>query len=126
MISWPSPLRQINIVRKYDSRPPKKQYDGTEVTSHRMTDLLPRVLAKIGEVYQQRSDLILVMWPDIIGAQLATMTQAVSFSDGVLFVKVKNSTLHSLLSQNEKLRLLNLLRQKFPHVEIKNICFRIG
>ena len=91
-----------------------------------MTDLLPRVLAKIGEVYQQRADLILAMWPEIIGDKLADMTQAVSFVDGILFVKVKNSTLHSLLNQHEKLRILNLLRQKFPHTEIKNICFRIG
>jgi Dna[CI] antecedent, DciA len=91
-----------------------------------MTDLLPCVLAKIGEVYQQRSDLILAMWPDIIGPKLAPMTQAISFSDGVLLVKVKNSTLHSLLNQNEKFRLLSLLRKKFPNVEIKNICFRIG
>jgi hypothetical protein len=91
-----------------------------------MVDLLPSVLAKVGEVYQQRSDLILAMWPEIIGERLATMTQAISFSEGVLVVKVKNSTLHSLLSQNEKLRILNLLRQKFPHAEIKNINFRIG
>ncbi len=91
-----------------------------------MVDLLPHVLAKVGEIYQQRSDLILATWPDIVGVRLATMTHAVSFSDAVLFVKVKNSTLHSLLNQHEKLRLLNKLRQKFPHVEIKNICFRIG
>ncbi len=107
------------------SRTPR-QYDGTQVTSHRMTDLLPRVLSKIGEVYQQRSDLILAMWPEVIGDKLAAMTQAVSFTDGVLVVKVKNSTLHSLLNQNEKLRILNLLRQKFPHNEIRNVCFRIG
>ena len=54
------------------------------------------------------------------------MTQAVAFADGVLVVKVKNSTLHSLLSQNDKLRILTMLRQKFPRVEIHNICFRIG
>lgn len=107
------------------SRTPR-QYDGTRVTSHRMTDLLPQVLAKIGQVYEQRADLILAMWPDIIGLKLAAMTQAVSFTDGILVVKVKNSTLHSLLSQNDKLRLLNLLRSKFPQVEIKNISFRIG
>lgn len=112
-------------MSKFFSRTPR-QYDGTQVTSHRMTDLLPRVLAKIGEVYQQRSDLILAMWPDLIGAKLAAMTQAVSFVDGVLLVKVKNSTLHSLLNQYEKLRLLHMLRKKFPHVEIKTICFRIG
>lgn len=112
-------------MSKAYSRTPK-QYDGTQVTSHRMADLLPRVLDKIGEVYQQRSDLILAMWPEVIGVKLATMTHAVSFSDGILVVKVKNSTLHSLLNQHEKLRLLGLLRQKFPHAEIRNIYFRIG
>lgn len=103
-----------------------QQYDGTKVTSHRITDLLPGVLAKIGEVYHQQPDLILAMWSDIIGPKLAAMTQAVSFTEGVLFVRVKNSTLHSLLSQYERVRLLNLLRQKFPNVGIRNICFRMG
>lgn len=112
-------------MSKFYSRTPKK-YDGTQVTARRMTDVLPYVLAKIGEVYHQRADLILAMWPEIIGPRLAEMTQAVSFVDGVLLVKVKNSTLHSLLSQNDKMRLVNLLRQRFPRVEIKTICFRIG
>lgn len=110
---------------KFYFRTPR-QYDGTHVTTHRMTDLLSRVLAKIGDIHHQGSDLILAMWPEIIGVKLATMTQAVSFIDGILVVKVKNSTLYSLLSQNDKLRILNLLRKKFPQVEIKNICFRIG
>ena len=112
-------------MSKFYSRTPKR-YDGTQLTSHRMADLLPFVLAKIGEVHDQRPDLILACWPEIIGPRLAGMTQAVSFADGVLVVKVKNSTLHSLLSQNDKLRILNMLRKKFQHVEIRNISFRIG
>ena len=112
-------------MKKLYTRTPK-QYDGTQVTSHRIHDILPAVLAKIGDVYQQRSDLILAMWPELIGPKLASMAQAVSFVEGVLVVKVKNSTLHSLLSQNEKTRLVSLLRQKFPRVEIKTIHFRIG
>lgn len=112
-------------MAKIHSRTPR-YYDGTKVTSHRMTDLIPQVLAQIGNIYQQHPDLIIGAWPDIIGARLAHMTQAVSFIEGVLAIKVKNSTLHSLLSQNEKPRLLRLLRGKFPNVEIKNISFRIG
>jgi len=103
-----------------------KNYDGTALTTHRVSDLLPTVLSKLSEVYQQRPDLILLAWPDIIGPQLAGMTQAKSFIDGVLTVRVKNSTLHSLLSQQEKPRILNILRQKFPQVCIKTIAFRIG
>lgn len=112
-------------MKKFYSRTPKR-YDGTHVTTHQVVDLLPYVLAKIENGYQQRSDLILAMWPEIIGPQLASMTQAVSFVEGVLIIKVKNSTLHSLLSQNDKPRILNLLRQKFPKVEIRTISFRIG
>lgn len=103
-----------------------RNYEGTQVTTHKFSDLLPIVLEKIGEVYQDRPDLILAAWPEIIGHRLVSMAQAVSFEDGVLIVKVKNSTLHSLLSQNDKPRILNSLRSKFPKVPIKNVVFRIG
>lgn len=73
-----SPSGGSKIVSQFYSRTPKK-YDGTQVTTHRMVDLLPFVLAKVGEVYQQRSDLILAIWPEIIGPKLAGMTQAISF-----------------------------------------------
>lgn len=103
-----------------------RQYNGTQVTTRRMADLLPAILAKIGGSYKQRGDLVLAAWPTIIGPQLAVMAQAVSFVDGTLCVKVKNSTLLSVLSQHEKLRLLKMLRGKFPDIEIRNIHFRIG
>ncbi len=103
-----------------------KNYDGSSVTTHRISEILPVVLGQIGEVYQDRPDLILASWPEVIGEKLASMTQALSFTEGVLLVKVKNSTLHSLLSQNDKSRLLNSLRRKFPNSEIKAIHFRMG
>jgi hypothetical protein len=103
-----------------------RNYSGTEVTSHLIGELLPSVLSGIGAVYEQRPDLILAVWPSIIGPQLAPMTQAVSFIEGVLVVKVKNSTLHSLLSQKERPRILQILRQRFPNVDIKSILFRMS
>ncbi len=103
-----------------------KNYDGTGLTTRSMSQLLPHVLSKIGHVYHQKGEVIIATWPNIIGPSLATMTQAISFIDGVLLIKVKNSTLHSLLSRNEKPRLLRVLREKFPQVEIKTIYFRIG
>ncbi len=112
------------IKKKYQRTPYK--YDGTYTTTHQIHHLLPFVLAKIGDVYQQRPDLILSSWPEIIGSMFSSMTQAVAFKEGVLHVKVKNSTLFSLLNQNEKPRLLSLLRKRFPQVEIKTILFRVG
>lgn len=112
------------MTRPYSRTP--KNYDGIQTTLHRVSDLLSGVLSQVEKVYQQHPDLILAAWPDVIGSKLASMTQAVSFFDGILLVKVKNSTLHSLLSQNDKPRILNILRQKFPNVQIKSISFRIG
>jgi len=112
-------------MAKKGSRTPRN-YDGVGQTSHRVTDLLPRVMHKIGAVYKERPDLIFAAWPELLGEKIAPMTQPVSFEEGVLIVKVKNSTLFSLLQNKEKPRLLKSLRQKFPRTVIKTILFRIG
>lgn len=104
----------------------QRNYDGPEVTTYRLHDLMPAVLGKISEVFADRPDLVLAAWPDVIGPRLAPMTQAVSFNDGVLTVKVKNSSLYSLLCQNDKDKLVWSLRAKFPNIKIKTILFRIG
>lgn len=103
-----------------------KYYDGVRPTAKQIRNLLPGVLAEIGEGFADRPDLVLAAWPEIIGSKLAPMTQAVSFREGLLTVKVKNSTLLSLLSQHERPKLLKSLQQKFPSITIKGIVFRIG
>jgi hypothetical protein len=100
--------------------------DRSDVTNKQMKDLLPKVLGQIGAIHRDRPDLILAAWPRIIGDKLASMAKAVSFDQGILAVKVSNSTLYSLLSQHERGRLLKSLREQFPSVEIKNIHFRVG
>lgn len=101
-------------------------YDGIESTNRDMRTLLPRLLGQIGEMHRERPDLILASWPEIIGSKLAPMTKAISFEAGILYIKVNNSTLYSLLSQHERGRLLKCLRDRFPAVEFKNIVFRLG
>lgn len=112
-------------MAKLRSRTPRN-YDGCQVVTHRLNEILPSVLGKVSEAFQDRPDLILASWPEIIGTKLAPMTQAISFSEGILVVKVKNSSLYSLLSQNDKPRLVQSLRGKFPKVSIKTIQFRLG
>ncbi len=99
---------------------------GSNLTNKQLQDLLPKALGQIGAMQQDRPDLIVLAWPQVIGEKLAAMTKAVSFDKGILYVKVSNSTLYSLLSQHERGRLLKSLREKFPSVEIKNISFRMG
>ncbi len=102
------------------------EYAGTKLTSKSMHNLLPNILEKIGKSQENRGDLILASWGEIIGEKLAQMTQALSFEAGVLYVKVKNATLYSLLSQHEKPKLLDALQKKFPRSGVKNIVFKMG
>jgi hypothetical protein len=112
-------------VEKGSRRTPKG-YNGTGTTSRQVKDLLFTVMSRLHTILETRGDLILSTWPEIVGEKIAQFTQAISFSEGYLTVKVKNSTLHSLLTLNDKPRLLAALRAKFPSVTIKDIYFRMG
>lgn len=103
-----------------------RNYEGTRPTGRRLSDLLALFVKKLEQSHELRPDLILAAWPQIIGEKFASMTQALSYQEGVLTIKVKNSTLYSLLVQHEKARLLQDLRARFPTSGIKNITFRIG
>ena len=95
-------------------------------TNKQVAKLLVKALARITQACSYRPDLILAAWPEVIGKQLAPMTKAISFYEGVLTIRVKNSSLYSLLQQQERPKLLKNLREKFPTVEIRNIIFRMG
>ena len=116
---------RILSVGKTSFRIPKN-YNGTQPTSRNVANLLSDALAKLRDSCQERPDLILASWPEIIGSKHASMTQAISFLEGVLTVKVKNSALYSLLSRHDKKLILVAFRQKFPKVNIQNIVFRMA
>lgn len=113
-------MAQINYSKS------RRGFESTRSSIRHIRQLLPVVMQEIGRRYQDRPDLILASWPAVIGGALAPMTQAVSFCEGVLVVRVNNSTLHSLLSQNDKPRLIKNLRERFPQTLIKTIVFRLG
>ncbi len=112
------------MARKLKRTP--RNYDEIEPTGKEISDLLPEWIAKASFRFQDRPDLILLAWPEVIGERLAPMTTAVSFINGILTVKVKNSSLYSLLMQHEKVKLLIQMQKKFPSVKIQNIVFRLG
>lgn len=100
--------------------------DSIHPTNKPIQPLLAHLLQNLSRVHADRPDLILASWSELVGEEFASMTKAVSFFDGVLTVKVNNSSLHSVLVQYERGKLLHKLRQKFPRVGIRNISFRIG
>ncbi len=117
-------MKQEAIVKRLRRTP--RYYDDVGLVTKALSELLPEWMANASARFQDRPDLVLLAWPEIIGEKLAPMTHAVSFIDGVLTVKVKNSSLYSLLVQHERGRLLGLLHKKFPSVKIQNIVFRLG
>ncbi len=102
-------------------------YDGSRTTTRKLADLLPPFLKKISEKAQIRPQDVLEAWPKVVGEKLAPMTQAMKFDSKVLYVKVKNTTLLSLLSNpRDKERLIGAMQKLFPKLEIENILFRAG
>ncbi len=101
----------------------RRNYFGTENPVKNMTELLPELLGDLErKTKDQRAD-IFQYWLDLMGEKMANLTEPVSFSDGVLTVKVKSSTLYSLLAVHERGRLLAKLQEKFS---IRNLVFRVG
>jgi hypothetical protein len=100
-----------------------RNYDGTYLPGKNLNDLLPRFMAEINQKKEEPREKVFKEWLDILGEKMGSMTEIISFLDGILTVKVKSSTLYSLLCQHEKPRLLRLLQKKFS---IRDIKFRIG
>lgn len=96
------------------------------MANKKLETLLPSFMRKLGASQSERPDLIIAAWPSLVGERLAPMAKAHSFEEGILTVKVSNSSLLSLLAQNEKARLLGQLKKQFPAARISDIRFRIG
>ncbi|HSX10224.1 MAG TPA: DUF721 domain-containing protein [Chlamydiales bacterium] len=88
-----------------------------------MGDLLPDLLNDLGRKVKDPREEMFRFWNELMGEKMASLTEPVSFADGVLTVKVKSSTLYSLLVTHERPRLLGRLQEKFS---IRNLVFRVG
>jgi hypothetical protein len=100
-----------------------RNYQGIENPGKKIQDLLPQLLVEIGRKAGDPREEVFRTWCELLGEKMAPLTEPVSLVDGVLTVKVKSSTLYSLLCQHEKPRLLKRLQEKFS---IRNLVFRIG
>lgn len=96
------------------------------IATKNASDLLPKILCSIEKKYKSNPSNVVESWPKIIGSKLAPMTQVVGLVDGVLTVKVKSSTLYSLLNNYEKDKLLEKLQSNFSEKIIQKLCFKLG
>jgi len=103
-----------------------KNYDGIESPDKEIKNVLPSLLKNISKRWEPDSKVVFQGWYRLIGKELASYTKPVHFEDGVLTIKVKSSTLYSLLHQREKPRLLRELSEHLPKAKIRDLVFRIG
>jgi hypothetical protein len=94
-----------------------QNYRGTENPEKKLSELIPDFLKKLDK--KEPVEAVFSAWQSL-GIE---KTEAISFVDGILTVKVKSSTLYSLLVATERTRLLKLLQEKFS---IRNLVFRVG
>jgi hypothetical protein len=100
-----------------------RNYSGTENPQKKLTDLLPDYLSHLDKKVQDPKEAVFRFWFELMGEKMGPLTEPVSFCDQVLTVKVKSSTLYSLLVTHERPRLLKRLQEKFS---IRNLVFRVG
>ena len=100
-----------------------RHFDGTKKTGKLLSEILPETVKEIRKKAGQGGEEIFRFWQELIGDKMGPLTEAVSFVDGVLTVKVKSTALYSLLCQHERPRLLRGLQEKFP---VRGLVFRIG
>lgn len=109
---------------KYKRTP--KNYDGNQPTGKRIGEILPGILIDLSGKFKDQPHLILEAWSEFVGEKVSKMARAVSFNKGILEVRVKNSSLLSLLVEHEKSRLLAQFRKRFTKVKFQDIFFKIG
>ena len=97
-------------------------YRGNQSTNHSAKGFVGEWLGSISLTGAAAE--VIAAWPEIVGPKFATMSEAVGLRDGVLRIRVKNSTLYTLFVQYEKERLRSLLRARFTAV--KDIDFKMG
>ena len=93
--------------------------------SHSMTDLVGEVFKKGGMKRSIRKAEVVVLWPQVVGADLAKFTTARSFKDGTLFVEVPDSETGTHLTIQRQ-RFLDVYKVKFGIKDLKDIRFRVG
>lgn len=121
----PSAHSNSNTNSNSNSRRHPKQYDGPEKTTWFASDLAALVVERVTHSSEERPDLILAAWADMMGAR-ASRIQAERFVKGILYVRVTNSMLFSLLGAREREQFLYELRRRFPKTRIDQIMLRMG
>jgi predicted nucleic acid-binding Zn ribbon protein len=89
-------------------------------------ETLERVMRQLGLEDRLTESQILSAWKDIVGDWFALHTCPDRIRDGVLYVRVVQSSVHYELDRNCKARIIQKLKLRFGPRRVRDIKFRIG
>lgn len=102
------------------SRTNPRFFSGIQITSHPLQHLLGKWLRAFDKRIQTSPEKAFFAWDSVVGPRIASLARPLSFEDGILIVKVQNSTLLSLLAGAERDQIANRLRKQH-HLPLKQI-----
>jgi predicted nucleic acid-binding Zn ribbon protein len=95
-------------------------------TSQPIARLLPVLLGKLGLQERIREEEILSAWKEVVGDFLAQHATPAGLREGVLSVRVVQSTVQFELERMWRSRILQKLQARFGRSQVRDIRFRIG
>lgn len=87
---------------------------------------LDKVMRQLGLTERLTEGQILAVWREIVGEWFALHTFPDKLRDGVLIVRVVQSSIHYELDRNWKPQIIQKLKARFGTSRIRDIRFRIG
>lgn len=101
-------------------------YDATKLTTKHLKDVARYYLRRLEKKVSLQPLSVLEAWGTLLEPPFSSMTRAIKYDAGVVYIAVSNSSLLSLLHRpDEKSRLLEALRAKVPSTPIRDIVFSI-
>ncbi|HLB34141.1 MAG TPA: DUF721 domain-containing protein [Chthoniobacterales bacterium] len=113
-----SSLRQ-RVLQEWRGLPEKKLFDRSIV----ITDVLPKVLHKLGLDTRIKEDEIIGTWRELVGDFLATHSEPLQLVRGILYVRVIQPTIRYELDRVWKPDVLRKLQERFGKKTIRDVKF---
>jgi hypothetical protein len=90
----------------------------------RLKEVIPEALKRAGGKERLKRGLVLAAWREVVGRELAQITEAVALEGGVLLVQVPDPVVAHQLTYS-RLALLKRYEERFPGM-VKEIRFQVG
>lgn len=105
--------------------PTSKKYKSRSYSKGHVSDVLAEVFKRGGMKRSLKRAESVLLWPQVVGSEVARFTEAKTLQDGILYVEVSDSeTSMHLMMQRQ--RFLDVYQVRFGVKDIREIRFRVG